>query len=34
MPKHLRMAHKLWLAVILIVVMLVAVVGFAAYRSA
>jgi len=28
------MAHKLWLAVILIVVMLVAVVGFAAYRSA
>src|SRR3989344_3172218 len=33
MPKHLRMAHKLWLAVILIVVMLVAV-GFAAYRSA
>ena len=34
MPKQLRMAHKLWLAVILIVVMLVAVVGFAAYRSA
>ena len=34
MPKPLRMAHKLWLAVILIVVMLVAVVGFAAYRSA
>jgi methyl-accepting chemotaxis protein len=34
MPKHLRMAHKLWLAVIFIVVMLVAVVGFAAYRSA
>jgi methyl-accepting chemotaxis protein len=34
MPKHLRMAHKLWLAVVLIVVMLVAVVGFAAYRSA
>ena len=34
MPKQLRMAHKLWLAVILMVVMLVAVVGFAAYRSA
>ena len=34
MPKQLRMAHKLWLAVILIVVMLVVVVGFAAYRSA
>ncbi|MDP3226885.1 MAG: methyl-accepting chemotaxis protein [Acidovorax sp.] len=34
MPKHLRMAHKLWMAVIFIVVMLVAVVGFAAYRSA
>ncbi len=34
MPKQLRMAHKLWLAVILIVVMLVAVVGFAAHRSA
>jgi methyl-accepting chemotaxis protein len=34
MPKHFRMAHKLWMAVILIVVLLVAVVGFAAYRSA
>ena len=34
MSMQLRMAHKLWLAVILIVVMLVAVVGFAAYRSA
>lgn len=34
MPKHLRMAQKLWLAVVLIVVMQVAVVGFAAYRSA
>ena len=34
MPKQLRMAHKLWLSVILIVAMLVAVVGFAAYRSA
>ncbi|WP_298207946.1 methyl-accepting chemotaxis protein [Acidovorax sp.] len=34
MPNNLRMAHKLWMAVILIVAMLVAVVGFAAYRSA
>jgi len=34
MPKQFRMAHKLWMAVILIVVLLVAVVGFAAYRSA
>ncbi|MFN4118366.1 methyl-accepting chemotaxis protein [Acidovorax sp.] len=34
MLNQLRMAHKLWAAVILIVVMLVAVVGFAAYRSA
>ncbi|MBU1351601.1 MAG: MCP four helix bundle domain-containing protein [Gammaproteobacteria bacterium] len=34
MPKHFRMAHKLWMAVILIVVLLVAVVGFAASRSA
>ena len=34
MLNQLRIAHKLWAAVILIVVMLVAVVGFAAYRSA
>ncbi len=34
MLNQLRMAHKLWAAVVLIVVMLVAVVGFAAYRSA
>ncbi len=34
MSKHLRMAQKLWLAVLLIVLMLLAVVGFAAYRSA
>ena len=33
MPKQVRMAHKLWFAVILIVVLLVAVVGFAGYRS-
>ena len=34
MLNQLRIAHKLWAAVILIVLMLVAVVGFAAYRSA
>ena len=34
MMKQLRMAHKLWAAVIFIVLMLVAVVGFSAYRSA
>ncbi|PVY92619.1 methyl-accepting chemotaxis protein [Acidovorax sp. 99] len=34
MPKQFRMAHKLWLAVVLIVVLLVAVVGFSGYRSA
>jgi len=34
MMKQLRMAHKLWLAVVAIVVMLVAVVGFSGYRSA
>ena len=34
MSKQLRIAHKLWLAVILIVLMLVAVVGFSGYRSA
>ncbi|PUA99620.1 methyl-accepting chemotaxis protein [Acidovorax sp. 107] len=34
MPKQFRMAHKLWLAVVLIVVLLAAVVGFSGYRSA
>ncbi|RZJ11936.1 MAG: HAMP domain-containing protein [Acidovorax sp.] len=34
MPKQLRMAHKLWMVVIVIVVMLAAVVGFSGYRSA
>ncbi|MBV7543391.1 MCP four helix bundle domain-containing protein [Acidovorax sp. sic0104] len=34
LPKQVRMAHKLWLAVILIVVLLAAVVGFSGYRSA
>ncbi|WP_422843345.1 methyl-accepting chemotaxis protein [Acidovorax sp. M2(2025)] len=34
MPRQFRMAHKLWLAVVLIVVLLVAVVGFSGYRSA
>jgi len=33
MPTRLRMAHKLWMAVVLIVVLLVAVVGFSGYRS-
>jgi len=33
MLSNLRTAHKLWLAVLLIVVMLVSVVGFAGYRS-
>ncbi|KAB2895848.1 MAG: HAMP domain-containing protein, partial [Burkholderiaceae bacterium] len=32
--RQFRMAHKLWLAVVLIVVALVAVVGFSGYRSA
>ena len=34
MPNSLRMAHKLWLAVVTIVVLLVAVVAFSGYRSA
>ncbi len=34
MPMRLRMAHKLWMAVVLIVVLLMAVVGFSGYRSA
>jgi methyl-accepting chemotaxis protein len=34
MLNQLRIAHKLWLAVALIVVMLIAVVGFSGYRSA
>ena len=34
MPTRLRMAHKLWMAVVLIVVLLMAVVGFSGYRSA
>ena len=34
MPKQFRMAHKLWLAVALIVVLLASVVGFSGYRSA
>ena len=34
MLNKMRMAHKLWLAVALIVVMLVGVVGFSGYRSA
>ena len=34
MPKRFRMAHKLWMAVLLIVVLLAAVVGFSGYRSA
>ena len=34
MPRQFRMAHKLWLAVVVIVVLLVAVVGFSGYRSA
>lgn len=34
MLKRMRMTHKLWLAVTLIVAMLVAVVGFSGYRSA
>ena len=34
MLNQLRIAHKLWLAVVLIVVMLIAVVGFSGYRSA
>jgi methyl-accepting chemotaxis protein len=33
MTHNLRMAHKLWLAVLLIIVLLVSVVGFAGYRS-
>ena len=31
---HLKMGHKLWLAVAAIVVLLVGVVGFSGYRSA
>ncbi|RYF67612.1 MAG: HAMP domain-containing protein, partial [Comamonadaceae bacterium] len=34
MSKQLRVAHKLWMVVIVIVVMLAAVVGFSGYRSA
>jgi methyl-accepting chemotaxis protein len=34
MPRSFRMAHKLWLAVATIVVLLVAVVAFSGYRSA
>ena len=34
MRSTLRIAHKLWMAVVLIVVLLVAVVGFSGYRSA
>ena len=34
MSTRLRMAHKLWMAVVLIVVLLMAVVGFSGYRSA
>ena len=34
MLNQLRIAHKLWLAVVLIVIMLVLVVGFSGYRSA
>ncbi|WP_197904984.1 methyl-accepting chemotaxis protein [Acidovorax sp. 210-6] len=34
MVKQLRMAHKLWVAVVAIVLMLVFVMGFSAYRSA
>ena len=34
MPKQFRMAHKLWGAVVLIMVLLIAVVGFSGYRSA
>ena len=34
MLNQLRIAHKLWLAVVFIVVMLIAVVGFSGYRSA
>jgi hypothetical protein len=33
MTNNLRMGHKLWLSVLAIIVLLVAVVGFAAYRS-
>jgi len=33
MTKNLRMGHKLWLAVLAIIVLLVSVVGFAGYRS-
>lgn len=34
MLNQLRIAHKLWLAVVPIVVMLIAVMGFSGYRSA
>ena len=34
MLNRMRMAQKLWMAVVLIVLMLVAVVGFSGYRSA
>ena len=34
MFKQMRMGHKLWLAVVVIVVLLAAVVGFSGYRSA
>ena len=34
MPKQIRIAHKLWLAVVIIVTLLAAVVGFSGYRSA
>jgi len=33
MTNNLRMGHKLWLAVLAIIVLLVSVVGFAGYRS-
>ena len=33
MTNNLRIAHKLWLSVLALIVLLVAVVGFAAYRS-
>lgn len=34
MPRRFRMAHKLWLAVLLIVLLLLAVIGFSGWRAA